>query len=442
MKTSRLPTVRHACASFRSSAMIVVCLALSTLCGQAFALSYVMISDQGLVDEAPLMFRAQVVDVLNAEPGPAGIESRYALQVQEQFKGSALPAVVRLALPGGVLKSGIGQISYGIPQLRKDDTLLLFATRRSDGILQANQLTLGVFFQREHEGLRYFERALDNDDDHGNGTNARFHQPRDADRFEAWLRVAGRGVTQGEADYFLDAAKLTTASAKFNLMTGGNGNAVRWFQFDTNTALNWVSTAAGQTGMVQNEFTMLTQAANALTNDAGSKLTVTHSGGTIAAPDTHCNDGTSDGHAVLWNDPLSAIAGSFNCGTGGVLAVGGPCFFETATVSNGAPYNSAFEGRIQVQDGAGCYFDVDSGRNGAEVLLHEMGHVVGLSHSCGDASSGTCASATPAEQVATMRASAFGDSRGASLRPDDQAALAFVYPAAAGAVLIFANGFE
>ena len=414
---------------------------LSVGCANAWALSYVMMNDQRLIDTSPLLIRAQVLEVLNSERGPAGIESLFALHLQEQFKGPALPKIVRLALPGGLLKSGIGQISYGIPQLHTGQSVLLFAAQRRDGTLQAEQLTLGLFFEGRHQGIRYYTRAVHADGDRGAGLNAKYHQPRDADAFETWLRAAARGKARRDADYFLNAPAFNAQAAKFNLLLGPNGNAVRWFQFDTNTALNWVSTAAGQTGMVQDEFAMITLAANALTNDAGSKLTVTHGGGTIGSADTHCDDGVSDGHAVLWNDPLGAIAGSFACPGGGVLANGGPCFFGASTISNGLPYNEAFEARIQVQDGAGCYFDGDTGKNGAEVLVHEMGHVVGLAHSCGDAQSGTCASATAAEQIATMRATAFGDGRGASLQPDDQAALALVYPAPAGAVL-FANGFE
>lgn len=410
------------------------------LVGRAEAFSYVMVNDQYLLESSPLVLRAQVIESLAPVRGPAGIESPYALQLQQQFKGPPLPRIVRLALPGGVLESGFGEQYFGIPTLHKGQTLLLFAERRFDGSLQAEQLTLGVFFQQQHQSLSYFTRALDSSDDHGQGRNARFHQPRDAARFETWLRAAVAGRVGDAEDYFLDAKALQLPQAKFNLLLGPNGNAVRWFQFDSNTALNWVSTAGGQTGMVQNEFAMITAAANALTNDAGSKLTVTHAGGTIATPDTHCNDGTSDGHAVLWNDPLNAIAGSYSCANGGVLANGGPCFFTTSTMSNGLPYNEAFEGRIQVQDGVACYFDGDTGKNGAEVMVHEMGHVVGLAHSCGDTQSGSCASATAAEQIATMRATAFGDGRGAALRPDDQAALALVYPAAAG--ILFANGFE
>lgn len=56
---------------------------------------------------------------------------------------------------------------------------------------------------------------------------------------------------------------------------------------------------------------------------------------------------------------------------------------------------------------------------------HELGHVLGLSHPCGDEASGACDSVTI---EALMRAYAHGDGRGAALNSDDRAAVRALYP--------------
>jgi len=69
---------------------------------------------------------------------------------------------------------------------------------------------------------------------------------------------------------------------------------------------------------------------------------------------------------------------------------------------------------VVVADGwNGCGF-YESSANFAEVMTHELGHVLGLGHS--------------SDPTATMYARAHFDGRGASLRADDMAGLRFIYP--------------
>lgn len=412
----------------------LLALALATGVGSAHAYTYVMPTDRALAAQAESIVTARVESVTPVMSGDGRYArgARYGLRIVESFAGKRVSGAQTLYLPGTPdVKLG-GPWIPGVPVLAPGDEVLLFAARGANGDLVPVQLSLGLFIRDRGKHGDLYVRGLGDAYNLDKTTNALYELPRDAGKFEAALR-AGVGA---KPDYF---ALDEDVDAKFTHLRGGDNVPVRWFEFDSSTNVSWRAVAGGQASTTFDEFASVQQALTAWTNDPGSKITVSY-GGTVASD--MGNNGTDGVNAVIWNDPGNDITGSFSCSSGGTLAIGGPFFSGATTISNGLGYHDAVEGFVIVQDGAGCALDGHSGADGAETLGHEIGHALGLGHSCGDGSSGSCGAAGSAVNQAIMRASIHGDGRGAQLGDDDRLGMAFIYPDASGVNVIFANGFE
>jgi hypothetical protein len=118
------------------------------------------------------------------------------------------------------------------------------------------------------------------------------------------------------------------------------------------------------------------------------------------------------------------VAGEFRCAAGGILSVAGVWFDNGRSqdchfVEPGAKgtfrdqlFLEILEADIVTNDGSACFF-VSNPSGEAEVLTHELGHTLGLSHS------GVVDS--------IMRGLVHDDGRGAALDPSDRAVLGQLY---------------
>jgi len=388
----------------------------------ALATTYVRMSDAELADQAPVIAEVVVRERV-AGVGPASTDALpstyHEVEIERVLKGHLPAGRVIVRVPGGFGADGVGFKVFGAPELEPGDRVLVFLTPRQDGSWDLLHLLLGVF--RAVPDAIGTLAVRDLSEAHEVRIPGRDLPPeppgtvRDFDRFAAWLADRGRGIDR-PADYRVDlpADGLRRTRSRFVLFrdSGNCGDTqrlpIRWFKFETGASARWQANNLGQPGMADGGLTELQTAMATWQNDPDSNIRLSFQGTTSADSGT----GTGDG-LIVFDDPRDEIGGSFDCQTGGVLAVGGPSFLCQPRRFGGADYRQAIAGRIITQDGAGCYYGTADGKNGEEVFAHELGHTLGLAHSN-----------TPG---ALMRASAYGDGRGARLGSDDRQAIAILY---------------
>lgn len=381
----------------------------------AHAMTYVPMSDSDLLDQAELVVIGRIVDA-EAVSGRELDQTDYTLSVDEVIKGSA-GNILRIRLPGAINPAQNGALIVpGIPRFSSDEKVLLFLRLRADGIYSVVQFALGRFRYAEtvaHEAL--WERDLSETQtmDGMPDPYNQFH--RDATRFAEWLRSRASGRFADEA-YWSQASGFIQSKYALASPLG------RWFEFDRNQTVAVYAGSAALLGLSSGGYPELQEAINAWNNDSGSNIRLRYAGLHEAAGGLELADGVTQ---VIFNDPGNEIAGTFDCLLGGIGALG-QWRGGGLQLYKGRMYRTITEGDIVVQDGIGCLLDNRRQYNTQELLAHELGHVLGLDHSCGDGLLATCESGS-LEDDALMRPTLHADGRGAALGEDDRAAVAYLY---------------
>ncbi|MEE8583965.1 MAG: matrixin family metalloprotease, partial [Acidobacteriota bacterium] len=378
------------------------------------ATSFVMMSDEDLADQADTIAVVQVTGLQAPTPG-GRLETLYTARVLRWLKNGAARASISFAVPGGVRPDGSGLNIDAAPVFRTGQQAILFLKSRPDGSFAILHLMLGAFQRHDFQGLSLALRDLTGAvpfRPSGGSGGAAVQRPRDLAAFADWLARRAQGQ-QSPQDYFLDLDMAEAErSFRFVLSKSGSGNPIRWFDFDSGGSVSWRAHEDGQSDMSGGGFAEFQQAQAAWNGVAGGDVDYRYAGTTTSSSEFNGTDGVN---AILFDDPNGSIAGSFDCTSGGTLAVGGSYFTGSTQAFIGDNYHRSVEGEVITQDGAGCFFDGNGRQNGAEVFAHELGHTLGLAHST--------------EPNALMRSSAYGDGRGASLASDDSDAILFLYSA-------------
>ncbi|HSG41364.1 MAG TPA: fibronectin type III domain-containing protein [Thermoanaerobaculia bacterium] len=388
------------------------------------ATSFVGVSDEALVDQARV---AVVARVVSADPrAGGGFATEYVVEVERTLKGTA-PGRLRVRTPGGEGADGLALTVHGAPRFRAGERVLLFLEPHGGpGGFRVLHLFLGAFHRIEAGGRALAVRDLAGatelrvrEDGAPVAVAAESERPRDFDAFARWAadRAAGKARP---ADYRIEdpGGTLRRSLAKYSFFVDPeDGERLRWFEFDAGAAVLWRVHASGQAGILGGGLAELRTALQAWNDDPGTLVDYRYEGATDATAGLHRPDGVN---TVLFNDPEDLVP-DFHCGSGGIVAVGGPFHRAETRTREGRPYHPIAEADVVLNDGLDCFFAAssDSSKLIEEILGHELGHTLGLGHACGDPSSPPCRS-NPALNQALMRAYVHHDGRGARLDADDR----------------------
>jgi len=425
--------------SRRALLAFLLATALMTLrTGPLAATSYVQVSDEALVDESPLavVARVTVVDRSVVLPVRRGsiLTTEYTLEVEESLKGQAPGRVLRMRLPGGVTPEGIGLEIYGMPRFRPGDRTLVFLEPDGHGAWRPAHLFLGAFREvragARSIAVRNLREATEvRKTPAGVETAPGNDRLRDFDAFARWVAARGAGA-RPEADYlvgFMDSQLLRQLFGKFTLFEDSDDHAnLRWFDFDTDGHVLWKAYSTGQQGVPGGGYGQVQAALQAWNAEPLTPIDYRYDGKTSSTNGLETYDTLN---TIIFNDPTNILP-SFSCGSGGILALGGPWYQAPQTADfGGKPFHKILNADIVINNGIACFFDrsPDTVKAAQELFGHELGHTLGLGHSCGDADGPDPSCLNPVFDDALMRAFIHDDQRGAQLSPDDRAGIQVLY---------------
>jgi len=403
----------------------------------AAATSYVMVSDEALVDAAPLAVVGRIVSVdrsagLQGRSG-AGAVTEYRVAVEEQLKGQVPAAALLVYVPGGLGRDGMGLKIYGAPRFRVGERALLFLEPDRRGGYRLVHFLLGAFHAvpagerslavrnlKEASEMRVTAAGLEEVRPAAQDTL------RDFAAFTRWVKERAHGVA-GRMEYRIEDrdGKLRQITGKFTLFEDPDGKNLRWFAFDSGGNVPWKAFATAQAGLTGGGYAEFETALKAWNAEPQTPVDYRYTGTTTSLNGLSTYDQVN---SVLFNDPNDDLP-AFSCSSGGVLALGGP-WYENATINfQGKAYHRIPNADIIINDGLGCFFASSPSMTKAaqELFGHELGHTLGLGHSCGDADGPDPSCSNPTFSDALMRAFVHDDSRGARLNSDDQAGIRSLY---------------
>jgi hypothetical protein len=409
------------------------------------AATFVVPSDRALVQKSDAIITGQVLLSYGQMTPGGSVMTVTEVSVTEVLKGAiAQRSVIHITSPGGEAGDRITYVP-GAPQYTQGESVLLFLNGSPERGWGATDLAVGKFAFRTDSASRKIA-TRDEGEIIGWDLNGQAYHPtnRAAQPFLDFVRATAAGLPAAEK-YVISAAvsPFRTDSIKTGADTVGTPLTYSMSN-STNSSpgFRWQSFGAGKTWVNQNTLagaagsgvTSITTGLGAWTNDCGSNVNYLYGGADATATGKlDAADGKNAIHfEVNLNTAYYGNVTPFNCGGGGVIAIGGITSASAphAHPVSGESFYTILEGDVDVNVGlANCAFSASEGFLTA--MTHELGHTLGFRHSNQDRVGGACPGTSDCSGAAIMNSFVVGGYSGA-LQTWDQNCVRAVYPSPCG----------
>ena len=352
-----------------------------------------------------------------------GIETWVTLRADEGLKGAAAGDRVLLQLPGGVWGDR-HTLVFGVPGFAVGEQVVVFAARTRGG-----HLTVTGLFQGKYRIESPVGGEAEAVPDGGAGAErvGRPAAPRRREPLSTFLsrvrdlvRLPSGAAAALEAGADAPPPGAESVPSSFTFLNPLI--PMRWFEPDQGLPIAVRYNPAGSPVFTDGVRGGFVQSLQNWTDVTGSTVVLADGGDTTQACRVFF-----DGSVVSHGDPCGQMTPFDTTTCSGVLAITGVSGFtlESKTV-NGVGFLRMTEADTVFNAGIDCFLGGDR-RNYEEVLTHELGHLIGLGHTCDDSFTPACVPGTP-EDDALMRAFAHGGGRGGAPHALDIDGARFLYP--------------